>query len=117
MTTGYPPALTILYMYCTGGTECLSKIIVRVSGCPSLESRLSVQDFVSQHWQLNPGALGSIPDCLPSHFPLISLGTIEILISRALVGLRGDILLRSFLICPFVSACLPIWDYNIKKAT
>ena len=23
--TGQPPALTILYMYCTGGTECLSR--------------------------------------------------------------------------------------------
>ena len=24
MTAGQPPAITILYMYCTGGTECLS---------------------------------------------------------------------------------------------
>ena len=24
-TAGQPPALTILYMYCTGGTECLSR--------------------------------------------------------------------------------------------
>ena len=25
MATGQPPVLTILYMYCTGGTECLSR--------------------------------------------------------------------------------------------
>ena len=40
MTARHPPTLTILYMYCTGGTECLSHTpgshsvwIVRVGGC------------------------------------------------------------------------------------
>ena len=41
MTTGQPPAFTILYMYCTGGTECLSHTPSshshhKVSGCSSL---------------------------------------------------------------------------------
>ena len=32
-TTGQPPALTILYMYCTGGTECLRHIPGSLSVC------------------------------------------------------------------------------------
>ena len=69
-TPGQPPTLTILYMYCTGGTECLSctsgslswvcKVRTRLGLPPSGEDPCSVVSHskLSEHlascWQLKP---------------------------------------------------------------
>ena len=57
-TTGQPPTLTILYMYCTGGTECLSRrptshspsmYVVRVQ--LSLQQTCNSNSPVELYWQ------------------------------------------------------------------
>ena len=53
-TAGQPPTLTILYMYCTGETECLSctpgSQIVRAGGCPAVVAQ----------WQATAGFFTSL---------------------------------------------------------
>ena len=41
-TAGQPPTLTILYMYCTGGTECLSRTPGNHSVCAVTELRAAL---------------------------------------------------------------------------
>ena len=45
MATGQPPTFTILYMYCTGGTECLSRIPRTHSVC-AITTQLGVDQKI-----------------------------------------------------------------------
>ena len=47
-TAGRPPTLTILYMYCTGGTECLSRTPGSHSVC-AVRTLLGVNQKNSLH--------------------------------------------------------------------
>ena len=58
-TAGQPPALTILYMYCTSGTECLSRTSGSHSVCASIEDcegwwLSGCCGSVAEHWRLKP---------------------------------------------------------------
>ena len=84
----WQPASTILCIHCTGGTECFSRTLRSNSACAVRTSWgvywkmkmlimsgcqvwglvvVYYHNSVAEHWQLKPGALGSIPSgCRPS---------------------------------------------------
>ena len=82
--TKQPPALTILYVYCTGGTEMPQSHILAATQYVLSElgqglTTSNIEDCegwwlsgccssVAEHWLHKPGILGSIPgDCQPFH--------------------------------------------------
>ena len=47
MTARQPPTLTILYMYCTGGTECLSR-----TSTPGTHSVCAIRTLLGVDWKI-----------------------------------------------------------------